>query len=104
MDRLEVLEKQYRLKKRLYEEREKELYRQRNKGMTIIEEVQDRSHYYLTDFGIDHHLLRQGLLKLDDMKAEVSEAMKLDLQKLTRKVEKLDADYYRQLREIDHEG
>ncbi|WP_191126371.1 hypothetical protein [Cerasibacillus terrae] len=47
MDKQEKIEEEYRLKRWNYEEHEDELINQRDRAVSIIEEVQDRSNYYL---------------------------------------------------------
>jgi len=43
----ESLETEYRLKKKEYEKEGEELIIQRDKAISVVEEVQERSHYYL---------------------------------------------------------
>ena len=85
MEKLENVEKEYRLKRRIYEEQEIELIRQRNKGLATLEEVQDRSRYYLKDFVPDSNMLTRGLHQIEQMKEEVLEIARDDRQKLARK-------------------
>ena len=100
MEKLENVEKEYRLKSRTYEEQENDLIRQRNKGIATLEEVQDRSRYYLKDFVSDSAMLTRGLHQIEQMKEEVLEIARVDRQKLARKIEKLDENYYSQLKKL----
>ena len=100
MEELENVEKEYRLKSRIYEEQENDLIRQRNKGIATLEEVQDRSRYYLKDFVPDSDMLTRGLHQIEQMKEEVLEIARVDRQKLARKIEKLDESYYSQVKKL----
>ena len=100
MEKLENVEKEYRLKRRNYEEQENDLIRQRNKGIATLEEVQDRSRYYLKDFVTDSDMLTRGLHQIEQMKEEVLEIARVDRQNLVRKIEKLDENYYSQVKKL----
>lgn len=103
MDKQTTIEMEYRSKRKSYEEQEEELRRQKNKGIAILEEVQDRSNYYLRDYVPDQDILTQGLRKLDYMKEKVLENGKLEQKKLAIKMDELDRDYRIQLRTIKSE-
>lgn len=98
MKELENIEKEYRLKSRIYEEQENDLIRQRKKGIATLEEVQVRSRYYLKDFVPDSELLTRGLHQIEQMKEEVLEIERVERQKIVRKIEDLDEYYYSQLK------
>ena len=100
MEKLENVEKEYRFKRRIYEEQENDLIRQRNKGIATLEEVQDRSRYYLKDFVPESDMLTRGLHQIEQMKEEVLEIASVDRQKLARKIEKLDESYYSQMKKL----
>ena len=105
MEKLENIEQEYRLKRRIYEEQENDLIRQRNKGIATLEEVQDRSRYYLKDFVPDSDMLTRGLNQIEQMKEEVLENSRVDRQVLARKIEKLDENYSSQVKRlIEKEG
>ena len=105
MEKLENVEKEYRLKRRIYEEQENDLIRQRNKGIATLEEVQDRSRYYLKDFVPDSGMLTRGLHQIEQMKEEVLEIVRVDRQKLAREIEKLEENYSSQVKKlIEKEG
>jgi hypothetical protein len=100
LEKLENVEEEYRLKRRVYEEQENDLIRQRNKGIETLEEVQDRSHYYLKDFVPDGDILTRGLQQIEQMKQEILEMARADRQNLARKLEKLDEDYHSQMKKL----
>ena len=89
MEKLENVEKEYRLNRRIYEEQDNDLIHQRNKGISTLEEVQDRSRYYLKDFVPDGGMLTRGLHQIELMKEEVLEITRVDRQKLAIKIERL---------------
>src|SRR5699024_12195791 len=86
---------EYRLKKRAYEEEEDELYKYRDKAVSSIEEVQERSHYYLKNYVSESEGLRQGFQQTEHLIEDVWESTKEELKKISKKVEDLDEDYYR---------
>ncbi|WP_172372179.1 hypothetical protein [Sporosarcina jiandibaonis] len=100
MENLEYVEEEYRLKRRIYEEQENDLLRKRNKGIETLEEVQDRSRYYLKDFVPEGDILTRGLHQIEQMKKEILEMARADRQNLARKLEKLDEDYHSQMRKL----
>lgn len=100
MHKIKALETEYRSKKRAYEEQEEELSQQRNKAIAIIEEVEDRSHYYLKDAVPDNTMLMQGYRQTEQMKEDVLELTKEKQKELSRKIEKLDENYYRTFRKL----
>lgn len=100
MEKSENVEKEYRLKRRNYEEQEEDLICQRNKGIATLEEVQDRSRYYLKDFVPESDMLTHGLHQIEQMKEEVLEKARVDRQKLARKLEELDENYYSQMKKL----
>jgi hypothetical protein len=105
MEKLENVEKEYRLKRRIYEEQENDLIHQRNKCIATLEEFQDRSRYYLKDFVPESDMLTRGLHQIEQMKEEVLEIVRVDRQKLVRKIDKLDENYYSQVKKlIEKEG
>ena len=100
MEKLENVEKEYRLKRRIYEEQENDLIRQSNKGIETLEEVQDRSRYYLKDFVPDSDMLTRGFQQIERMKNEILELARADRQGLARKLEKLDENYNSQMKKL----
>mgnify|MGYP001792277321 CR=1 FL=1 len=105
MEKLENVEKDYRLKSRIYEEQENDLIHQRNKGLETLEEVQDRSRYYLKDFVSDSDMLTRGFQQIEQMKREILEMARADRQNLARKLEELDENYNRQMKKLmEREG
>lgn len=84
----------YRSKRKAYEEQEDELQNEKSKAVSIIEEIQDRSHYYLKSAVPDNQTLKQGYLKTEQMKDEVVDLIQEELREISRKMEDLDEDYY----------
>src|SRR5699024_3128254 len=101
LDKLEILEKEYRSKRRVYEEQEEELLKQRDKATSIIDEVQDRSHYYLKDLVPEHDILMRGFRQTEKMREDLIDSTKEELKKLSRKIERLDENYYSKLRKLN---
>lgn len=101
MNKRETLEKEYRIKKRNYEDKRDELLRKRNQSIAIIEENIDRSRYYLKDYVLDQDILTQGLRKLDHMIEDVLEESKVDLKEHSREVEVFEENYSYQLHKIN---
>jgi len=97
----EVLEKEYRYKRSSYEEQEVELMKQRDKALSIIEEVRERSLYYLKDVIFDKDLLLKGHRHAEQMKENIIELTNENRNEITRKIEKLDIEYYSKLRSLD---
>ncbi len=91
----------YRLKRKEYEEQMEELYQQRDKAISIIEEVQERSYYYLKDYAPHIGNYKQGYQQTEHLKEDVQESTKVELKKLSRKMEDLEENYYRKLREVN---
>ncbi|QUW23003.1 hypothetical protein JSQ81_05380 [Sporosarcina sp. Marseille-Q4063] len=100
MEKTEDVEKEYHLKRRSYEEQENDLIRQRNKGIETLEEVQDRSRHYLKDFVSDSDILTRGFRQIEQMKREILEMARADRQNLARKLEKLDEDFYSEMKKL----
>ncbi len=98
MNRLETIESEYRLKRKYYEAEEDNLFHQRDKGIAVLEEVQERSRYYLKDYVSDSDILTQGLNQIEYMKDEVLEFAKIDLQNLIIKIEELDEEYHNEVK------
>jgi len=103
LDKQAALEDEYRLKRKGYEEKEDELINQRDKAVSIIEKVQNRSHYYLKNDISDKDILMKGHRQAERMKENVFEfeSTNESLEKLARNIEKLDEVYYRKLRELN---
>ena len=105
MEKLENVGEEYRLKRRIYEEQENDLIHQRNKGLETLEEVQDRSRYYLKDFVSDSDMLTRGFQQIEQMKREILEMARADRQNLARKLEELDENYNSQMKKLmEREG
>lgn len=100
MDKHDKLTSEYRSKRLEYEEQDDELLRQRDKGLAVLDEVAEMSDYYLRDFVPDGDLLRQGMHELDGMREEVLEATQIDRKQLDRKMEDLEQDYYKNVRNL----
>ena len=100
MEKLENVEEEYRLNRKIYEEQENDLIRKRNKGIETLEEVQDRSRYYLKDFVPDGDMLIRGFQEIEQMKREILEMARADRQSLARKLEELDENYYSQMKKL----
>lgn len=103
MDKLEELEVEYRLKRKMYEEQEEDLFNQRNQAVAVIDEVQERSNYYLKKSITDNDLLTQGFRETEQMKEEILELTKTKQREISREIEELDGDYYRKRRLLDEE-
>lgn len=101
MCKKEDLAKEYRFKRRSYEDAEDKLLRQRDLGIAAIDEVQTRSSYYLRDYVPDQDILFQGLGKLDHMKEDILETSKVEHKKIVRKIEDLDREYSSKLRQLN---
>ncbi|HLR80634.1 MAG TPA: hypothetical protein VK119_08670 [Bacillota bacterium] len=101
MEKQETLEKEYRTKRRVYEEQEEDLFIQRDKAISIIDEVQDRSHYYLKDIVPEHDILMRGFRQTEKLREDLIDSTKEELKRLSRKIERLDENYYRKLRKLN---
>jgi len=101
LDKQEELHVEYRLKKKAYEEEEEELYKYREKAISTIEEVQERSHYYLKKYTLDNEGLRKGFQQTEHLIEDVWESTSEELLKLSKKVEDLEEDYYRKLKRLN---
>lgn len=100
MDKQEALENEYRSQRKVYEEQEDELLKQRDKAVSVIDEVQARSHYYLKDIVPDTDMLLPGVRKIERMKEEIVESTRMSLKELSRKREKVDENYYSELQKL----
>lgn len=67
----------------------------------MIDDVQERSHYYLKSVVLDKGTLEKGYQKTEQLKDEVFEVTKEALQNLSSKMEDLETDYYRKLRKLN---
>lgn len=103
MDKLEELEVEYRLKRKMYEEQEEDLFNQRNQAVAVIDEVQERSNYYLKKSITDNDLLTQGFRETEQMKEEILELTKTKQREISREIEELDGAYYRKRRLLNEE-
>ncbi|MBL1226566.1 hypothetical protein [Enterococcus sp. BWR-S5] len=103
MEKQELLESDFRLKKRNYEEKEEEILFERDKGIQDLEEIADRAQYYLKDYVAEQEVIAQALRNLEDMKEEVYEAAQHDRKKIEREVEELEDNYYRDLRKLSEQ-
>lgn len=101
MNNQEALEMEYRLKRKEYEEHEEGLYDQRDRAISVIEEVQERSHYYLKKLEQDNETYKRGYQQTEHLKDEIFDLTKEDLQKLSKKMEDLEEDYYHNLRKLN---
>lgn len=101
MDNKESLKKAHQLKRKNLEEQEEALLQQRDKALSIIEEVDERSHHYLKNIIPDNTMLIQGYRQTYHMKNEIIESTKEKRKELTRKIEKCDDAYYRELRKLN---
>lgn len=101
MDSQETLEIEYRLKRKEYEEKEEDLYRQRDKAISVIEEVQERSHYYLNKISQDNEIHKQGFKQTEHLKDDIFDLTSENLKELSRKIEDLEEEYYHNLRKLN---
>ncbi|EOH95818.1 hypothetical protein UAY_03244 [Enterococcus moraviensis ATCC BAA-383] len=100
MDQQEAIKIDYLKKKRQFEEKEEDILFQRDQGIRAVEEIADRTHYYLKDYVPDQEFIIQAVHKLDRLKEEVYEAAQQDRKQIERKVEELDDTYYRDIRTL----
>lgn len=100
MDQQEVLKIDYLSKKRKFEEKEDDILFQRDCGIRDLEEIADRTHYYLKDYVPDQEFIIQAVHKLDRMKEEIYEAAQHDRKQIEREIEELDDTYYRAIRTL----
>lgn len=95
------LERAYYVKRKKYEDEEADLLRQRNQKIAIIEEVQERSHFYLKGYVPDQTFLINSSIRLEHEKENVIETAKVNQRNLIEKVEALDKTYSNQLRQLN---
>lgn len=100
MDQQEVLKNDYLSKNRQFEEKEEALLFQRDHGLRDLEEIADRTHYYLKEYVPDQEFIRQAVHALDRMKEEIYAAAQHDRKQIRREIEKLDNTYYRAIRTL----
>lgn len=103
LNKKEKLERDYRYKRKNYEEKRVEWIKQRDKALSVIEEVEERSHYYLKDFVPDKSLLMKGYRQSEHIKENIIELTNENIKKLNNQLEDLDSEYYCKLRALDDE-
>lgn len=96
----ETMEIEYRSERKKYEEREEELYRQKQKAINVIEEVQERSHFYLKQASQDNDVFKQAFHETEHLKDEVHILIKDELNELSREMEDLDNNYHQYLQRL----
>lgn len=100
MDQFEKMKREYDLKRKNYEEQEEVLRLHKKQCIASIEDVQDRSYFYLKDFLPDRDILDMGLQEVEYIKEEFLEDARKQFKELKRKTEDLEEDYYNQLRKL----
>lgn len=100
MDKQAALERDYQTKKLDYEEQEETCMNQREKAMSIIEEVEERSCHYLNRAMVDIDIMMKGYRRSEHMKEEVMEVIHAREKEIARKLEQLDEDYISELKKL----
>lgn len=98
LDQQEAIKIDYLKKKRQFEEKEDDILFQRDQGIRDLEEIADRTHYYLKDYVPDQEFIIQAVHKLERLKDEVYEAAQHDRKQIEQEIEELDETYYREIR------
>lgn len=104
MEKEEQVRVTFQLKKNELEKEEESLLLQRDKGIQLLEELEERAHYYLKDYVPDTEYLSQGMNEVNRLKETVYEATNQDRKQLEKQMEELEEDYYQELRQLTVEN
>ncbi len=97
MENQDNVERDYRLKRKKMEAQQDDVMHKRNKGISVLEEVQARSQYYLKDYVLDESVLAEGAQQIEQMKSEVIEDTTAELQRLDMEIAELDKQYWKKV-------
>lgn len=94
------LREEYQRQKRALEEQEETLLRQRDRGLSELDDMVDKARYYFGDFADDYEL-QKGIMAVSTIKEELMDTVQQERRSLERQLEETEEKYYRGLRQLE---
>ncbi|WP_099203572.1 hypothetical protein [Miniphocaeibacter massiliensis] len=93
MNKKDNIENEYITKQKRYSEMKEELAVLRTKGLKMIDDISERSSYYLKDFITDNSLYQQTFNIIENEREYIESIMKKEYIKIDNSIEELETEY-----------